>query len=256
MNAQLNFQNNAIHGETTAEQVIQSDTNIAEIVSNISPLGWQLLQSADEKTLRRILQTEKDIYFDEKDNIWAYGGTKVTSTNSTYVKFGSGVGTNSSRWFNKYFTLGGDPFTIQFWAYVNAPTSALTQFFSYGSAIYMKSYSPGTSSPYIRVFVNNNSTSKDLSGAPNGLHNFEFGYRSGNLYCFVDGVLKATVSGTVSREGRTLQFGGYSVTAYISELRILDGQCAHTADFTPPTKPYTLTDNTVSLLHFEGIDSL
>lgn len=79
---------------------------------------------------------------------------------------------------------------------------------------------------------------------------FEFGYDGSTIYCFVNGALKKTYQTFLPRKAWEMRLGG-NIGCFFSEFRVLDGVCEHTAAFTKPTSPYTLTNKTVSLVHFD-----
>lgn len=79
---------------------------------------------------------------------------------------------------------------------------------------------------------------------------------------FIEGVQEgSTYTDSNSYNLSTMTIGGYhngttganSLNGYIDEVRI-SNTARYTANFTPPTQPFTNDDNTLLLLHFEGTD--
>ena len=138
-------------------------------------------------------------------------------------------------------TFGGADFTISFWAT-----------FSGGGTLFT------TSDNLLQIvsgsstfnFVYNGTTQNNVISGANSLSYVEINYShsAGRIYLYKNGAYCIAPSVSLSRAARNVILGNMSAT--FKEFRILDGICAHTAAFTPPSEDYSLTDNTVSLLHF------
>lgn len=232
-----------IHSETSADMVLFSDTNVAAVFNNISPFGHKILKCQSSNELNHLLEKPpKNPIFDETGADWNTTATFVPS-DSSKSKFGSATGCNSYTSFRRNITLGNNPFTIQFWAYLNSVDDHT--YFSLNGAFFLQGYTNSV------ALESSSGNLINLGNCAGKVANFEVGYKSGKIYGFVNGSLIGYQNLTVSRAVRALIFGG-DAPFYIDELRIIDGRCLHTANFTKPSTPYGLTDDTVTLMHFEG----
>ena len=154
------------------------------------------------------------------------------------------------------FALGTNDFTLDFWCYpTNLPSSSdqiVPVSFKYRSlAIYLRQ------NGFECAMAKSNSSWFNTTVISTTITNNEWHHcaivRSGtNVYCFIDGVLIQTVSfgdsawAPITDTSSFLTFGSNTYTSgdrrfegYIDELRLLIGQATWTADFTPPSQPYT-----------------
>lgn len=164
------------------------------------------------------------------------------------------------------FMLGADNFTLDAWVYASslASSQTLVDFGSYALRV-----SFDTASGQFKIYLSSNGSSYDLANgtAFGALAAMTWTHvavsRSGSsVYCFVGGVLGATVSVGSSAIatgtsyglvlGNDLNVSNTPWGGYIDEVRVKRGQAVWTSNFTPPSSPYTTDDYTVLLLHFEG----
>lgn len=154
------------------------------------------------------------------------------------------------------FALGTNDFTLDFWFYpTNLPSSSDTIVpvsFKYRSlAIYLRQ------NGFECAMAKSNSSWFNTTIISTTITNNEWHHcaivRSGtNVYCFIDGVLIQTVSfgdsawapiidtsSFLTLGSNTYSPGDRRFEGYIDELRLLIGQATWTADFTPPSQPYT-----------------
>ena len=231
---QLNF-------ETNARAVKFGGTNLKSVFDfltgmHITDYGRRLLQAQNLEEFYSLAEIKPAYFFDECGNHWRTSGSpSVTSTNAAFDKAlycPSGSYIQSL----EHLLFGGDDFSIGFWAY---PLEEGT-IFSIGNLRIdivdggQKIYWDGKSS-------------FPLGGGEERLYYYELNYRAGTLYFFVNGSLNAGAV-TIPRQARQITFGG--AACYISEFRLQDGVCLHTAKFTPPSVPYSVDEFTKSLLHF------
>lgn len=166
----------------------------------------------------------------------------------------------------EYVGIGNSDFTWDFWIRLDsiASNQNISQLGSsgwYGPAITFDS-----ASGQLKASLSSNGTSFNIANGTN------FGSisantwthiamtRSGsNVYCFVNGVLGATIAVSTSNIFYNSQFfriGAFNGTGgfvgYVDEFRVQRAICQWTSGFTPSTSPYTTDKNTVLLFHFEG----
>ena len=82
---------------------------------------------------------------------------------------------------------------------------------------------------------------------------------SGAYYCYINGVLAGSGSGTpLPGPYSVIYIGGWESflsNILIDELRVVRGLGLYTTNFTPPTAPYTATPQTELLLHFNDLNT-
>lgn len=172
--------------------------------------------------------------------------------------------------------LGSDNFTIDFHAKVN-------NWASNNSILFVLDYTNGwginfrTGGGNLQAQFSTNNTNFDVIinlGATTNIsigvwHHYALTRSGSTIYAFIDGVLVGSVNvGTASITpwlasngcklaiGRIVSAtGGYALNGNIDEFRIKRGEAVWTANFTPPTAPYTADDRTVLLLHFDGANN-
>ena len=142
--------------------------------------------------------------------------------------------------------IGTNDFTVDFWAYITS-TGSLSFFFdtrtdgstSSGFAI----YSPGGA-----LAFSDGSVSIVGPAVPlNSWHHIEVCRSGTTVYLFLDGVIVA--SGTYANTflsptwvlgaAQFSPIGADPIIGYMDEFHIVNGTALHTANFTPPTAPYT-----------------
>lgn len=168
---------------------------------------------------------------------------------------------------NAAFNLDSGDATIEAWVYYTSQPGSTGQsifdcmvdntsgynFYSYpygagGIAIAMQSFNGG----YQQIYTTNNPI-------PIGVWaHVAFTRASGTNRFFVNGVQCTTNTGSFTSSlasgGNTIYVGarttGSPFYGYISNLRVLKGTAQYTANFTPPTAPFTNIANTSVLLNF------
>lgn len=218
----------------------------------ITTLGKKILAASDLTNFRYwIGATAAEEFYDEAEKFsWQkVGSPSISSTNSKFG--GKALQVSSGNYIKTTIPLGGQDFTIAYWSFlVQSPSIDVTLvnvvgttrfgegFYNDGAGRYRKPYC-GSNFPAIRNWDGN------------ALCHVEFCYKhsTGKLYAFKNGELITTFSQSFSRENRTIYLGN-SATGTIDEFRILDGVCEYTSGFSVPTAEYSLTDKTVSLIHF------
>lgn len=168
---------------------------------------------------------------------------------------------------NAAFNLDSGDATIEAWVYYTSQPGSTGQsifdcmvdnvsgynFYSYpygagGIAIAMQSFNGG----YQQIYTTNNPI-------PVGVWaHVAFTRASGTNRFFVNGVQCTTNTGSFTSSlasgGNTIYVGarttGSPFYGYISNLRVLKGTAQYTANFTPPTAPFTNIANTSVLLNF------
>lgn len=223
-----------------------------DILANITPYGKKLLAAQSEEEFNHLLRAEVPMFYDESEiTRWnPVGNPFKTATNA---KFGSAMRVDANNYLQTLepVTFGGNPFTIQFWgSIVNISEQSVKRNLVKAGEVIFQAYTTNNSSAPRGVSLTNGTNTNSQTFNTATLHHYEIGYTGGNLMLFVDGTKKFTVSGAISKAPRTITIGG-ATGFYIDEFRILDGVCAHGANFTPPSAQYPVTSDTISLLHFD-----
>ena len=160
------------------------------------------------------------------------------------------------------YYLTGD-FTVEWWFYCTSAT--VTEQMILGSA---NSSSPdyfavGGSPTSVNMGINTGGSFYpywNYSFVPNTWYHVAVVRKTGTLSCYVNGIAQtlsggsASNSQTIFNSGSGLQIGRYGATAApdyfngnISNLRVVNGTCLYTTNFTPSTTPLTAVANTVLL---------
>ena len=200
----------------------------------------------------------KDIDFDECGNSWtAVGSPFMSDKNSA---FGHALQLNGSSCLklDNTIQLGGSPFTIDCWGFISSADNYPSLWTLYLSANERLRICARPSLVFGVVLTSDgNSYSFTDSSVPanDSPHHVELGFDSASFYFFVDGHLVSKEDKSFPARAFQLLIGYFPVSdnyyhGSISEFRI-SNICRHTSDFTPPTSPYTVDENTVSLLHFD-----
>jgi hypothetical protein len=179
---------------------------------------------------------------------------------SLFFPFRSGGNPN-----NQCYLDGGSDFrfpnpgywTIDFWIWIEPDVNQITLLDFSGLSFI-------SNAPVISTYYMSSSAANRLSlgglgfdgrgaGAnvsASGWHHIALTFSVTTCYLFLDGALQFThdcvgnnffVGGNAPRLGDTYAGNG-TLHGYMSELRILNGYCAWTANFTPASAPYTLAD--------------
>ena len=257
-----------IHHETSADVVRYSDTTVADVLDNTTILTASafmesLLSAEDAFEARAILKVGRENFFDESGKRWSNTSSLLSSEQK---KFGeSSMYLNGSANLRQVtgITLGGKDFSMALWFYV--PSSGTTSRFFCGgdsSTRFLTGSDSGTLTwfwAYSGTTVFNNTTT---SAIPTGVWNhLELDYRNSDnkLFLFLNGEKadEQVVSSLATPLTMPIYLGkhptndNYNFTGYIDEF-IITEQLLHSADFTPPSAPYSFdSDTTVALLHFE-----
>lgn len=241
--------------ETDAAAVKYDDGTLETPLNYLNNLGFSTfgkkLLASDEAEFKRLLKISSEDIWDEKQNRW---NLNTAALSTAQKKFGTqSLRVTSSTMSNSVSPLyfGGDPFTISCWVYPVSPDSGQFIFRALGSS---SSFGIGYISTNNCHLYTGTTAASTKVGAQFGMaagswKHLEVCYNSGTVYVFFGGVAISPISFTVGRAVRRIWFGPFD--GYIDEFRILDGTCAHTAAFTPPTTAYSVGSTTLSLLHFE-----
>jgi len=195
--------------------------------------------------------------------------TKVLSPLFTdaVTKFGEGSGVSYGTGYLSTavdsFTLDTvNDFTVSFWEYFvsgidNSASFAVNAGSANGVVVsaLLIGYNYGGYKYFYASTGKSGQTTWDIAGVvpittqaevANRWAHWEVGYKSSTktLYVFLDGVLKYSVlcSSPLRMSSPSYTHTGMwasgSQSAYYDEIMILQGECLHTASFTPPTEPY------------------
>lgn len=157
---------------------------------------------------------------------------------------------------SEHFAFGSNDFTIDFWFYPTAFTGTIINSWTQNGG--WSFYVEASSSPagqFLMAYTTNglNSTYKNKTISNfftlNVWQHVAITRNGNNIYIFNNGVLKDTWnvgSDAISTPISPIRIGEHQdpyyssthTTGYIDEIRILNGTCAWTSDFTPPTQPY------------------
>lgn len=218
----------------------------------------------DPETTAALLHFDESVTKDECGNTWTvYGNPTISDSNA---KFGKALQLDGSSYLEleNPIYLGGQDFTIAGWCYTDPNNAEDARAFEIyrtsgknkytlvnlrhpaGSRNWRLSYS-------WRTAVNVTGPNISDSGVnPTGeLHHFAvvYQYTAKYIYFFVDGVRKVRTAYSLPQYDRQLfnvrlgcsaENAGYYFTGALDEFVIIDGLALWTADFTPPTEPYSL----------------
>jgi len=178
-----------------------------------------------------------------------------STTQGTFSPFSSEDG----KWSN-YFPAGTDyltttttntgiagEFTIEFWMYLTSSTG--TDFVVLWNNSRWIQFANGALYATLAGF-----SGLDIGGLNKNewVHICITRDASNNTYAFKNGELKGTSTSTLTFFNSTFRIGQYSNTTrtfagYLSNMRVVDGDCLHTTTFTPSTTPLEAISGTVLL---------
>ena len=195
------------------------------------------------------------MHFEDPENVLKNDGainftsaTETFSSSSDQKHFGdySAYCYNYSLNSSDTLYLGGQDFTVDFWAYV---TNTGVGFDTGRSeavellGIYSDSGDAGTfltiNPQSGRFWCNGSATSATYTGyAKNQWNHYAacYNHEQAKLTVYFNGVAIGNYTGTIERKAVTIS--SMRTYHYLDELRILNGICAWNEDFTPPTQPY------------------
>ena len=229
--------------------------------SNIFPQSVATPAKEDFNNIKVLLHFDQSIIKDDiENNSWiAYNSPEISSTNA---KFNKALQLRQSS--NQYIslsggiTLGGQDFTIDWWGYFSSATTNYGRMLcifdtlaSNVNAIYFCRHT--TTNQYNWLMANNISTYKSFQF--NQIHHFAITYNhsfnSANL--FIDGILDNSLSVSLpSHHYNYLWLGSNNYSSdkgyfegSIDEFRITDGLILYKENFSLPSSPYSLSDNSI-----------
>ena len=161
-----------------------------------------------------------------------------------YGKFGNGASGTGSQARVENLYLGGQDFTVDFWAKFSDS--------QYGLVIFAGSWEDNTQNIFAFSksgfnFVTNTESQITMPSTYTSAHHhyaIDYDHEAKIGRFFIDGVLTCSQEVEIARNSSPLQmaFGHWYSTCmsqfYLDELRILNGSCEWTENFTPPTEPY------------------
>ncbi|WP_376967503.1 LamG-like jellyroll fold domain-containing protein (plasmid) [Azospirillum sp. A26] len=164
-------------------------------------------------------------------------------------------------------SMGVDNFTWEVWAYMTSASGVQCLFVGNSGTYAPKiQYDSGV----MKVYLASGTSSFDLANgvsfgsfSANSWHHVAMTRNGSSVYCFIDGVLGATISVGSNSIWPVNNAAGWAFGAdytgsnpwggYIDEFRAKRGEAVWTSSFTPPTTAYATADNrTIILCHFEG----
>jgi hypothetical protein len=274
-------------GNVTASNFIGNGSQLTGITTtlagnlagNINTLGFSILSTSgavklsDDVEITGNLQLGGYIFNSASTNKTVTGNGNAQVSTSV-VKFGSGsfqtdgaVGTYLSTPVTTDFIMGTGNFTIEMFWYptsVGAQTQVLFDMGVLGSAF---DYRPQIYSESGNIIYSGYNYVDDIVGTTpvtaNAWNHIAVAKSSGNTKLFLNGTqvgntfvdsYNYTDGGTGQVRIGTTSYDNLSdsVSGYIDEVRVLQGEAAYTANFTPPSGPFTANANTVLLLHCDG----
>jgi hypothetical protein len=249
------------------------------LAGNINTLNYTIssssgaVQLADDVVVTGNLQLGGYIFNSASTNKTVTGNGNAQVSTSV-VKFGSGsfqtdgvAGTYLSTPVTTDFIMGTGNFTIEMFWYptsVGVQTQVLFDMGVLGSAF---DYRPQIYSESGNIIYSGYNYVDDIVGTTpvtaNAWNHIAVAKSSGNTKLFLNGT---QVGNTFADSYNYIDGGGgqvrigtttyddtsSSVFGYIDEVRVLQGEAAYTANFTPPSGPFTANANTVLLLHCDG----
>lgn len=220
---------------------------------------------AADITLNAALATEAllchcDDFADSGKNRVSLTGSGINSINILTKKFGFGSwllnGANGYMSIDNpstYFDFDTNDFTIDMWIRPTSLSQNQSIFSAWNSDTSKRAWTLTTVSSGVGFYIADGTSSISVQAtnvfSVNTWYHLAITRSGANLYLFVNGVLKTTQNiGSLSvrpistnhlyigRNANTSSSDGFS--GYIDEIRVLNGTCAWTSDFTPPTNPY------------------
>ena len=206
-----------------------------------------------------LLKGEESALTDDCSLEWAEANHNEypVAISTTTSKFG-----NSSLYFNKkgesihsLCTLGGQDFTVDWWAYLGTPSGSASDGQRSIAGVYNSEAEffsflfTGSNQIYFRILQSGGIGNRTgISVSLDVWHHFAvvYSHTAGKVYLFVDGTLKVTRTGTLARYTDMIAYiggGDPNYTAaypypntYVDNYRISDGIARWTANFTPPNE--------------------
>lgn len=242
-------------------------SKIARYTADYTPQTTPFVTDENTVTLFHFNDGHGSAFFKDSSNSGNEIYLSGTILSSTQAKFGT------TSWFKANATasyycratkpdliLKADDFTFDTWVYPVNDNDGGTYYFRFG----VTGYSPKItfSSGNLLLYVSTDNASWNVA---NGLNigaltlnswsHFAMTRQGANLYLFINGILKQTVSigtGELSQgSGGQLEIVG-PYLSFLDELRIKRGVAEWTSNFTPPTAQHTADDRTILLCHFDG----
>jgi hypothetical protein len=253
------------------------------LAGNINTLGYSILSTSgdvllsDDVTVSGNLRVDGYIYTGASNakTITANGNAQV---DGAVYKFGTGsayfngtTSTHLSTPTDSSLVMGNGDFTYEMWVYTGTANSfgggTRATFFDTGTAGSAYDYRPQISylsSGNLEYSGYNYTT--DIEGpvnvTANTWHHIAVARSSGNTKLFFNG----TQVGSTFADGYNYSYGGNLyigastyvstgdnlVTGHVDEFRVSQGIARYTANFTPPSGPFTADAYTSLLLHCDG----
>ena len=260
-----------IHHETSADVVRYSDTTVADVLDNTAILAASsfmesLLAAEDASEAREILRVGRENFYDEGGRRWSNTSSLLSSTEKKFGESSMYLNGSANLRQTAGITLGGKDFAISCWAYASAASTAGQGFFCWGEdkTEGFQCYRDASNLTAFATIIGDTlagTAAADRPTFPTGQWNhIEVDYRQSDntFFFFFNGELVNSQIDANFASARTFPFYiGYTLrgtayfTGYIDEF-IITEQLLHSADFTPPSAPYSFdSDTTVALLHFE-----
>lgn len=189
-----------------------------------------------------------------------HGGSLYSGIAADYVGSTAYGMSNTQTWL----ALGGNDFTIEFWAYPLTSTAAIQYLFSNYSAdvsqkgLRIAAYSQVSAGTNGGTLVLNNAgatTPAYTISRPlyqNSWNHFAVTRADGRLLIFQNGQLVSSTPDTYTYNvpaftiGNMVYTRGTLLAAYTTDLRITKGTAVYTSNFTPPKAPVSADNNDIS----------
>ena len=157
--------------------------------------------------------------------------------------------------------------TIEFWGWIDKDYSAWTNIFSYGGASAGQCFGLNISSGNTGTFrftgygSGDWDTSHNVAEYLNQWHHYALTYNGTTLNLYIDGVSRGTQNKTLNTTGSVFPIGGSEHSGFgenfkgrISNFRVSDN-VRYSANFDPPTQPFTTDGNTKLLCCQDSSDA-
>lgn len=239
---------------------------IARYTSNFTPPTIPFVEDANTSLLLHFDEEFTNFYKDEVGRTWTttVGTPKLLTSNykfgskSLYLDGNSRVVSDIAD-----IDISSGDFTIEWWEYSTiSNNSAIFALYTEDTADTKGLVITNASDGFRRIYISSNGTSWNIIGSNstnnlnhspiNTWQHFAIVRGAGNISIFQNGILVKSINilNTVSIfKGTTLLKLGihnyqtsyfHKYTGYIDELRISKGIARYTANFTPPTAPFSL----------------